>query len=482
MSRLKATIDLDNHLLRTDTAQIPIRLKQNKTTEAYVIEPQTKTVVALPVNIEKGEFFCKEIQVLRNVVITEGLYQASDNVSFMEVVNSGEEQQILYLDSPLVVYKWPKEVFAEINVITDVSNNHPTDKIDFTQLRIEHLNKEEESELKRLFLKFPKIFHNGSDKLSFSNQIKHDISTTDDIPIYVRPFKYAQCEKIEIMKQIDKLLEQDIIKNSHSPWSAPVWLVPKKMDASGESKWRMVVDFRKLNEKTVKDKYPMPAINDVLDKIGRAKYFSALDLASGYHQIEMARKDRPKTAFTAVGGHYEFTRMPFGLTNAPATFQRVMDNVLKELIGKCCLVYLDDIVVFSSSLQEHMTHLKLVFQKLAQANLKLQIEKSEFLKKEIEYLGHIVTAEGIKPNPKKIEAIKKFPIPQTKKEIKSFLGLLGYYRKFIRDFARITKPLTRQLKGKLKTIKNLLTLSRRVKRSYATIQCCNTLTSTENSF
>lgn len=217
MSRLKATIDLDNHLLRTDTAQIPIRLKQNKTTEAYVIEPQTKTVVALPVNIEKGEFFCKEIQVLRNVVITEGLYQASDNVSFMEVVNSGEEQQIIYLDSPLVVYKWPKEVFAEINVITEVSNNHPTDKIDFTQLRIEHLNKEEESEQKRLFLKFPKIFHDGSDKLSFSNQIKHDISTTDDIPIYVRPFKYAQCEKIEIMKQIDKLLEQDIIKNSHSP-------------------------------------------------------------------------------------------------------------------------------------------------------------------------------------------------------------------------------------------------------------------------
>lgn len=127
--------------------------------------------------------------------------------------------------------------------------------------------------------------------MSFSNQIKHDISTTDDIPIYVRPFKYAQCEKIEIMKQIDKLLEQDIIKNSHSPWSAPVWLVPKKMDASGEPKWRMVMDFRKLNEKIVKDKYPMPAINDVLDKIGRTKYFSALDLASGYHQIEMARKD-----------------------------------------------------------------------------------------------------------------------------------------------------------------------------------------------
>lgn len=203
-------------------------------------------------------------------------------------------------------------------------------------------------------------------------------------------------------------------------------------------------------DKTVKDKYPMPAINDVLDKIGRAKYFSALDLASGYHQIEMAKQDRAKTAFTAVGGHYESTRMPFGLTNAPATFQRVMDNVLKELIGECCLVYLDDIVIFSASLQQHIGHLKSVFDKRAQANLKLQIDKSEFLKKKIEYLGHVVTADGIKPNPKKLETIKKFPIPQKKKEIKSFLGLLGYYRKFIRDFTRITKPLTKQLKGKQK--------------------------------
>lgn len=119
-----------------------------------------------------------------------------------------------------------------------------------------------------------------------------------------------------------------------------MWLVPKKIDASGQPKWRMVVDFRKLNDKTVKDKYPMPAINDVLDKIGRAKYFSALDLASGYYQIEMAKQVRAKTAFTAVGGYYEFTRIPFGLTNAPATIQRVMDNVLKELIGECCLLFI----------------------------------------------------------------------------------------------------------------------------------------------
>lgn len=244
----------------------------------------------------------------------------------------------------------------------------------------------------------------------------------------------------------------NIIRDSYSPWSAPVWLVPKKQNKNLKKEWRLVVDFRKLNEKTVKDRYPMPVITDVRDKLGKATYFSALDLASGYYQIEMTAEDMAKTAFSAEGGHYEFTRMPFGLTNSPATFQRVMDNVFKELIGKCCLIYLDDIIIFSSSLQEHMQDLHKVFSKLKSTNLKLQVKKSEFLRKNIEYLGHVISADGIKPNPNKLTAIKNFTLPKTRKEIKSFLGLLGYYRKFIRDFARITKPLTTQLKGK-KTVK-----------------------------
>lgn len=162
----------------------------------------------------------------------------------------------------------------------------------------------------------------------------------------------------------------------------------------------------------------------------------------------MHPKDMDKTAFSTMDGHYEFLRMSFGLTNAPATFQRVMDNILTDLNDKCCLIYLDDIIIFSSSLQEHMLDLHAVFTRLNNANLKLQPNKSDFLRKEIEYLGHIITEKEIKPNPKKIEAIKAFPIPKTRKQIKSFLDLLGYYRKFIRDFANITKPLTQQLNGK----------------------------------
>jgi hypothetical protein len=242
------------------------------------------------------------------------------------------------------------------------------------------------------------------------------------------------------------MLENGIIRPSQSPWSSPIWIVPKKMDASGKTKWRIVVDYRKINEKTVDDRYPLPNINNILDKLGKCQYFTTLDLASGFHQIEMDPESIPKTAFNVENGHYEYVRMPFGLKNAPATFQRVMDNVLKELQGKVCFVYMDDIIIFSTSLQEHTSNLRLVFEKLRKCRFKIQLDKSEFLRKEVEFLGHVITPDGIKPNPKKIEAIKKFPIPKTVKDIKSFLGLLGYYRRFIKNFAKITKPFTKCVK------------------------------------
>ena len=153
----------------------------------------------------------------------------------------------------------------------------------------------------------------------------------------------------------------------------------------------------------------------------------------------------PKTAFSVEHGLYEYLRMPFGLKNAPATFQRVMDHVLRNFIGKCCLVYMDAIIVFSTSLQEHLESLKKILEALRKVNLKIQLEKSEFLKKEVSFLGHIVTDQGIKPNPDKIEAIRHWAVPRNQKELKAFLGILGYYRKFVRDFSNITKPLTAQL-------------------------------------
>jgi len=449
LSQLPARIDIAQRTFTTPAFEIPLYIVPNRSSEIYEIEEESKALITVHVSIKEGPFLCDHIQMEQDFFITPGLYSAHNNLAKIEINNFSVSPKKFCLDSSLQVNKFEEDDFIVMKAMPDnpeYSQEHYSSG--FHNIRTDHLNEEEKRQLSQLCDKFADlVFHEG-DKLSFTNKVKHEIKITDNKPVFCRPFRFSPIESTEIQNQIDKLLNQNIIRHSHSPWSAPVFLVAKKLDASKTKKWRMVVDFRKLNEKTVKDRYPMPNINDVLDRIGRAKYFTAIDLASGYHQIEMEPRDISKTAFTAQGGHYEFVRMPFGLTNAPATFQRVMDNVLADLNGDCCLVYLDDIIVFSPSLQEHICDLESVFSRLKQANLKIQPDKSEFLRKEIEYLGHIVTEDGIKPNTKKIEAIKVFPIPTTRKEIKSFLGLLGYYRKFIKDFTKITKPMTKQLKGK----------------------------------
>lgn len=290
------------------------------------------------------------------------------------------------------------------------------------------------------------IFYYENTDLSFTNAVKHSIRTKDDIPIFTRSFRHPESMRTEIASQISKLLENKIIRPSISPYSSPVWIVPKKMDASGKRKYRMVIDYRKLNENTIEDKYPLPRIDEILDNLGRCTYFTTLDLAQGFHQIEVDSDSIEKTAFTIGNGHYEYVRMPFGLKNAPSTFQRVMDNVLREHLHRICFVYMDDIVIFSKSLQEHQQHIKLIFDKLRQYNLKVQLDKSEFACKTVKFLGHVITDKGIRPNPDKIEAIRKFPIPKTTKEIKAFTGLIGYYRRFISNFAKIIHPMTKCLK------------------------------------
>ena len=233
---------------------------------------------------------------------------------------------------------------------------------------------------------------------------------------------------------------------SESPYNSPLWVVPKKPDSQGNKRWRMVIDYRQLNEKTVGDAYPLPNITDILDQLGGSKYFSTLDVASGFHQILMDPASRPKTAFSTSYAHLEFLRMPFGLKNAPATFQRLMDRVLSGLQGIELFVYMDDIVIYATSLEEHAHKFRKLLARLKAAGLALQPDKCGFLRHEITYLGHIITEKGVKPDPQKIEAVKSFPIPQKKRNIKQFLGLIGYYRRFIPYFAKIAKPLTALLK------------------------------------
>lgn len=319
-------------------------------------------------------------------------------------------------------------------------------------LRLDHLNKEESEHVDMFIRKHNDLFRLPDDKLACTTTVAHKITTTDDSPINIKQYRFPPIHKDEINKQVKDLLNNDTIKPSDSPYNSPLWIVPKKPDSKGNKRWRMVIDYRMLNEKTVGDAYPLPNITDILDQLGSAKYFSVFDLASGFHQIPMDRIDAPKTAFSTPYGHYEFNRMPFGLKNAPATFQRLMDQILSGLQGIELFVYLDDIVIYASSLEEHKIKFNKLAGRLRQANLRLQPDKCEFLRREVNYLGHIISEEGVKPDPKKIIAVQEFPTPQNAKNIKQFLGLAGYYRKFIPEFSKTAKPLTELLKKDIKFV------------------------------
>lgn len=197
------------------------------------------------------------------------------------------------------------------------------------KIKTEHLNDEEKREINKLCYQFRDIYYCEYIPLTFTHAVKHELRLTDNTPIYVRNYRQPPQQRQEIKNQVDKLLNQGIIRESISPWSCPVHIVPKKPDSSGTTKWRLVIDYRRLNERIIEDKYPLPNISDILDKLGRAQYFTTLDLASGYHQVEMHPNDVEKTAFSTERGHYEFLRMPFGLKNAPSTFQRLMDSILR---------------------------------------------------------------------------------------------------------------------------------------------------------
>ncbi|KAL4127100.1 hypothetical protein QTP88_011298 [Uroleucon formosanum] len=306
---------------------------------------------------------------------------------------------------------------------------------------------EERDSIERVCIDFMDIFHLEGDKLTHTTSIEHEIKTPEgEPPIYQRQYRLPHRQRDEITRQIKQMKSDGIIEPSNSPWNSPILLVPKKMDVSGKPKFRLVVDFRKLNNITVGDKMPLPQIQDVLDRLGRSKYFSVLDLAQGFHQISLDKESRVKTAFSSDIGHWQYTKLPMGLKNSPPTFQRLMNNVLCNLIGLKCLVYLDDIIVFSTDLSEHDKRIREVFSRLRTHNLKLQPIKCEFLRKEVIYLGHKLTEKGVQPDERKIKSVKTFPIPTTVKEIKSFLGLTGYYRNFVPDYGKIAKPITNLLR------------------------------------
>lgn len=252
-----------------------------------------------------------------------------------------------------------------------------------------------------------------------------------------RPYRYGPVQKTEIEKCVKYLLEVGFIRVSNSTYSCPVILVRKK-----KGTWRMCMDYRGLNGITIKDKFPIPLIDELRDELYGAQFFSKLDLWASYHQIRMHPDDIEKTAFRTHDGHFEFLVMPFGLTNALATFQCLMNDIFRPYLRKFILVFFDDILVYSVSWDLHLKHLRIVFETLEKHTLFVKLSKCAFGKTQVEYLGHIVSKSGVSANPTKLEAIANWPIPTSVKALQGFLGLRGYYRKFIPQFGKIIGPLT----------------------------------------
>ncbi|GBG71593.1 hypothetical protein CBR_g9009 [Chara braunii] len=287
--------------------------------------------------------------------------------------------------------------------------------------------------------------------IGITNVIEHAILTGDHPPISCAPYRYSPAQRAAAFQRIKEFEANGWIEPAIGPWSFPVVIVPKK--AGGI---RICIDYRKLNDITIKDVYPLPRIDELLDAIGSARFFSKFDVRHGFHHLLVREEDHPQTAFVLFKGTWQWIRCPMGICNAPATFQRAMNmafqnfmrktRLAQSIINYCLIVYMDDILVYSSSYEGHVQHIEWALHALRDAGFKVALEKCQFFLTTISFLGHVVTDEGLQPEPQKVAAVRDVPVPTTIRQVRAFLGLASYYRRFIKGFAAIAGPLTNLLR------------------------------------
>ena len=298
------------------------------------------------------------------------------------------------------------------------------------------LNEDQIKQLDSLLIRHDKTFSKSKYDLGTATAIKHKIDTGDARPIKQQPRRLPLTKRDDVNKEIQRLLDSGIIEPSKSPWASPIVPVTKK-----DGSTRLCIDYRTLNNVTIKDSYPLPRIDDSLDALRGACWFSVTDCSSGYYQVQMDSMDKQKTAFTSNIGLFEFNVMAMGLCNGVATFQRLMEYILAGLNWQTCLIYIDDIIVFADSFESHLARLGEVLDRIASHGLKVSPKKCCFFQNQVSFLGHIVSKEGIAADPSKIESIKSWPSPRTTTEVRSFIGSCSYYRRHIKDFASISRPM-----------------------------------------
>ena len=308
----------------------------------------------------------------------------------------------------------------------------------FSRIKIasKSLSPDQRKKIQLMLWRLRRAFAKNDNSIKQTDLAEHSINTGDAAPLRSRPYRLSHKEYEVVKEEIDKMLKNNVIRKSNSPWASPVVLVQKK-----DGSIRFCVDYRRLNSVTKKDVYPIPRVDESLERFKDMKWFSVLDLKSGYWQIKIKEEDKQKTAFVTRDGLYEFNVVPFGLCNAPATFQRTMDLALAGLKWTVCLVYMDDIIIFSKTFEEHLEAVATVLVTLIKHNLMVKPEKLQLFMDKVNYLGHVISENGVEPDPAKVRAVSKFEPPKTVTEVKQFLGLCSYYRKFIHNFASISLPL-----------------------------------------
>lgn len=304
-------------------------------------------------------------------------------------------------------------------------------------------------EFYKLISKFSDVFCLPEETLATNNFYSQNIELKDKVPVYIPNYKSIHSQNDEINSQIQKMLKDKIIEPSVSSYNSPILLVPKKSD-DNTKKWRLVVDFRQLNKKVLEDKFPLPRIDTILDQLGRAKYFTTLDLMNGFHQIPLDEESRKFTAFSSNLGHFQYTRLPLGLNISPNSFQRMMNIAMAGLSPECAFVYIDDIVVIGCSIKHHFENLTKIFERLRKYNLKLNPSKCNFFQTEVTYLGHKITDKGILPDDTKFKVVRDYPTPTNADDVRRFVAFCNYYRKFVPNFAKIAKPLNELLQKNFK--------------------------------
>ena len=430
----KCTLDYNNNkfIIRLPFTNISLPIL-SEFKKDYAIIPAKSEVYRL-FNFEEDIFprYIKQQKLSEDVEVNETIvYQKT---SYVRTVNKSER------NIPINITSIKSEPLFENYKVFSTENISSTRNEDLIKILKPNLSENAPKELINLCTKYSRNFYMPGDMASVNNFYEQELKVKDEIPVFVKNYRLPQTQKDEIKRQVQELLEKDLIEFSTSNYNSPLIIVPKKSQ-NNTQKWRLCVDYRLLNRKLIPDKFPIARIDDILDNLGKTKYFSILDLHSGFHQIPLAESSRPYTAFSTDNGFYQWKVLPFGLNIAPNSFSRMMAMAFSELCPNKAFTYIDDLICIGATSSEHLNNLESVFKICEKYNLKLNPEKCKFFEKEVNFLGFRCTENGILPDNSKNEILENYPTPNDKDSVKRFVAFANYYRKFIPNFSDICRPL-----------------------------------------